>query len=56
MARHTAARRFFEQAIGTTKMIPVEVLTDEALTYPMVLVWRSWLRRAQGRRTQRSQL
>ena len=32
-----AARRFFEQAIGTTKVIPVEVVTDRAATYPMVL-------------------
>jgi hypothetical protein len=43
-----AARRFFERAIGTTKVIPVEVVTDEAPTYPVVLVWRSWLRRAQS--------
>jgi transposase-like protein len=32
-----AARRFFEQAIGTTKVAPVEVVTDRAATYPMVL-------------------
>ena len=32
-----AARRFFEQAIGTTKVIPVEVVTDLAATYPLVL-------------------
>jgi transposase-like protein len=32
-----AARRFFDQAIGTTKMTPVEVVTDQAATYPMVL-------------------
>src|SRR6266699_5979028 len=32
-----AARRFFEQAIGTTKVIPVEVVTDRAATYPIVL-------------------
>ena len=32
-----AARRFFEQAIGTTKVTPVEVVTDRAATYPMVL-------------------
>jgi transposase-like protein len=32
-----AARRFFEQAIGMTKVTPVEVVTDRAATYPMVL-------------------
>jgi transposase-like protein len=32
-----AARRFFEQAIATTKVAPVEVVTDRAATYPMVL-------------------
>ena len=32
-----AARRFFEQAIGTTKMTPVEVVTDHAPVYPGVL-------------------
>jgi IS6 family transposase len=32
-----AARRFFEQAIGTTKVMPVEVVTDQAATYPVVL-------------------
>ena len=32
-----AARQFFEQAIDTTKMAPVEVVTDRAATYPMVL-------------------
>ena len=32
-----AARRFLEQAIGTTKVPPVEVVTDRAATYPMVL-------------------
>jgi transposase, IS6 family len=32
-----AARRFFEQAIGTTKVAPVEVVTDRAATYPIVL-------------------
>jgi transposase-like protein len=32
-----AARRFFEQAIGTVKVIPVEVITDRAATYPIVL-------------------
>jgi transposase-like protein len=32
-----AARRFFTQAIGTTKVAPVEVVTDRAATYPIVL-------------------
>jgi transposase-like protein len=32
-----AARRFFERAIGTTKVLPVEVVTDRAPTYPVVL-------------------
>jgi transposase-like protein len=32
-----AARRFFERAIGTTKITPVEVVTDRAPTYPVVL-------------------
>jgi transposase-like protein len=32
-----AARRFFEHAIGTTKVTPVEVVTDRAATYPAVL-------------------
>jgi len=32
-----AARRFFEHAIGTTKVTPSEVVTDRALTYPTVL-------------------
>ncbi len=32
-----AARRFFEQAIGTTKVIPVEVVSDHAPAYPAVL-------------------
>ena len=42
-----AARRFFEQAIGTTKVTPVEVVTDRAATYPMVLedlLPAAWLR------------
>jgi transposase-like protein len=33
----TAAHRFFERAIGTTKVTPVEVVTDRAATYPVVL-------------------
>jgi IS6 family transposase len=33
----TAAYRFFQQAIGTVKTMPVEVVTDRAATYPMVL-------------------
>jgi transposase-like protein len=32
-----AARRFFERAIGTTKVTPSEVVTDRAPTYPLVL-------------------
>jgi transposase-like protein len=32
-----AARRFFERAIGTTAIIPVEVVTDQAATYTAVL-------------------
>jgi transposase-like protein len=32
-----AAHRFFERAIGTTKVDPVEVITDRAATYPPVL-------------------
>jgi transposase, IS6 family len=31
-----AARRFFEQAISTTRITPVEVVTDKAATYPIV--------------------
>jgi transposase, IS6 family len=30
----TAARRFFERAIGETKTMPVEVVTDLAPVYP----------------------
>jgi transposase-like protein len=33
----TAARRFFERAVGATRRTPVEVVTDKALTYPAVL-------------------
>jgi len=32
-----AARRFFERAIGSTKVTPVEVVTDRAAVYPRVL-------------------
>jgi transposase-like protein len=32
-----AARRFFEQAIGATKVTPVEVTTDKAPVSPAVL-------------------
>jgi transposase, IS6 family len=42
-----AARRFFEHAIGTTKVTPVEVATDHAPVYPGVLkqlVPRAWHR------------
>jgi transposase-like protein len=31
------AHRCFERAIGTTKVLPVEVVTDRAATYPIVL-------------------
>jgi hypothetical protein len=37
-----AARWFFERAISTMKVIPSEVATDRAPTYPMC--WRSWCR------------
>jgi transposase-like protein len=33
----SAARRFFERAIGATTVRPSEVVTDRAPTYPMVL-------------------
>jgi transposase-like protein len=33
----TAARRFFQQAIGTTTVTPAEVTTDKAPVYPAVL-------------------
>jgi transposase, IS6 family len=33
----TATRRFLERAIGTTKVAPVEVVTDHAPGYPAVL-------------------
>jgi transposase-like protein len=32
-----AAWRFFQQAIKTTKVMPVEVVTDKAVTYPIVI-------------------
>jgi transposase-like protein len=32
----TAAHRFFERAIGTTKVRPVEVVTDKTPTHPTV--------------------
>ena len=32
-----AARRFFERAIGTTRVMPIEVTTDRAAAYPAVL-------------------
>jgi transposase-like protein len=32
-----ATRRFFQRAIGTTKATPVEVVTDRAPVYPLVL-------------------
>jgi transposase-like protein len=33
----TAARRFFDRAMATTRIRPVEVVTDRAATYPIVL-------------------
>jgi len=33
----TAARRFFQQAIGATRMAPVEVVTDKAAAYPILV-------------------
>jgi transposase-like protein len=33
----SAARRFFQRAIGTTKGMPVEAVTDRAPVYPVVL-------------------
>jgi transposase, IS6 family len=53
--RCTAARRFFERAIGTTKRRPAEVTTDRALVYPAVLeellpfAWRRTDRHANNR-------
>ena len=32
-----AARRFFERAVGATKVRPIEVVTDQASVYPAVL-------------------
>jgi IS6 family transposase len=32
-----AARRFFQRAITTTHVMPTEVVTDKAATYPLVL-------------------
>ena len=32
-----AAHGFFWRAIGTTKVVPVEVVIDRAATYPVVL-------------------
>jgi transposase, IS6 family len=32
-----AAHRFFERAIGATKVTPVEITTDQAPVYPAVL-------------------
>jgi transposase-like protein len=32
-----AARRFFERAIGATKVTPAEVVTDKAAAYPIVV-------------------
>ena len=33
----TAAHRFFQRAMGATKVSPVEVTTDQAPVYPAVL-------------------
>jgi transposase, IS6 family len=33
----TAARRFLERAIGVTKVLPVEITSDQARVYPAVL-------------------
>jgi len=33
----TATRRFFTQALNTTTVTPVEVITDKAAVYPQVL-------------------
>ena len=32
-----AAHRFFQRAIATTKVAPVEAVTDQAATYPMMV-------------------
>jgi transposase-like protein len=45
-----AARRFFDRAIGSTKVTPVEVATDKAAVYPKVideLVPAAWHRTEQ---------
>ena len=46
-----AAHRFFDQAIGTTKVTPLEVVTDRAATYPVVLpaAWHRTERYANNR-------
>ena len=46
----TRPRRFFEQAIGATKVTPVEVTTDHAPVYSAIL---EELPPAAGRRTDR---
>jgi IS6 family transposase len=51
----TAARRFFQRAISVTKVTPVEVTTDQAPVYPVVLeallpaAWRRTDRYANNR-------
>jgi transposase, IS6 family len=56
----TAARRFFQQTIGATKVTPVEVVTDQAATYPIVLdellpaVWHRTERHGQQAHRKRS--
>jgi transposase, IS6 family len=62
----TAARRFFERAIGTTKVRPAEVTTDRTLVYPAVLEYannrveadhgrlKAWLRPMRGLKQDRT--
>jgi transposase-like protein len=51
----TAAHRFFQRAIGATKVNPVEVTTDQAPVYPAVLeerlpaAWHRTVRYANNR-------
>ena len=50
-----AAHRFFQRAIGTTKVAPVEVVTDLAATYPMVpeeLLSAAWHRAVRHNRVE----
>jgi len=43
------ARGFFERALATTKVTPVEVVTDQVAVYPGVLQERSCVRRTRQR-------